>query len=88
MSHAAMALIIVGGAMQVLGVVLTAVQIYRVRKRYLARFGSDSQTTYKDLTAIKEPIADLASGGWKWGIASVSLIVAGIVCTTVGSVIQ
>lgn len=82
------AFLIIGGVLQVAGVVLTAIQIYAVRKKYRDRFGPEPKTTSADLMDILQLIADLAYGGWKWGIASVSLIVIGIICTTVGAVMQ
>ena len=81
-------LAIVGGGLQVLGILLTVVQLYGVRKRYLAQFGPDGHLTAGQLPHVGEPLRDLASGGWRYGIVSVSLIVVGIVCTTVGSVVQ
>jgi len=88
MSHAAIALIVIGGVLQVLGIVLTAVQLYRVRGKYLRWSGGKRQLTVRHLETFGEALDDLASGGWKWGIASVSLIVVGIILTTVGAIVQ
>jgi hypothetical protein len=82
------ALIITGGMLQVIGVVLAVVQVYGVRRKYLRWSGGERQLTVAHLQTFGEPLDDLASGGWKWGILSVSLIVAGIVCTTVGAIVH